>query len=212
MNIKTILKERDLSNIDLSGYSLGDCNLSGKILKSANLSETHMGGANLRGVDMRYANLRNANMGATDLTGADLRYSNLTGANLKGAILDGADFRDAVGVDLYAQASLSNFIKPTRLEVTREYQQAKNEGFFPISHWGRSYALDGGTTLSRDPSAWKAVKEDLGERIFGDKETFDQVRLVQHYKHYSQWAYMITRQGFERLVGTLGIAIKEKSA
>jgi hypothetical protein len=211
MNLRTILKERDLSNIDLSNHSLGDCNLAGKNLQAANLSETHLGGATLRGADLRYANLRNANLGAADLTGADLRFSNMTGANLNGAILDGADFRQAVGVDLYARASLSKLIKPMRLEVTKEYEQAKNEGFHPISHWGRGYTI-GGDTLSRSPSAWKAIKEELGEKIFGDKETFDQVRLVQHYKHYSQWAYMITRQGFERIASSLGIQIKSKSA
>ncbi len=209
MDVAKILGKRDLSGVSLSGLSLGGCDLSGKNLRGADLSYAHLGAANLSGADLRNANLCHANLGAANLKGADMRFCDLREANLNGALLEGADLREAIGLHLTAPVPLTNFIKPIRMEVTEEYEEAQKDGFFPITHWGKTYALDG-HTLSRDSGAWEAVKTKLGDAIFGDKKTFSEVRLVKRYKHYSQWAYMISKKGFERIATSVGLKVQKK--
>ena len=209
MDIARILSERDLTGASLSGISLGGCDLRGKNLRGADLSYAHLGRANLSGADLRNAKLCHANLGAANLTGADMRFCDLREANLNGAHMDGADLREAIGLHLTAPVPLSNFVKPIRMEVTEEYEEAQKEGYFPITHWGKAYVLDG-HTLSGDTGAWEAVKTKLGDTIFGDKKTFSEVRLVKRYKHYSQWAYMISKKGFERIAASIGLPVHKK--
>ena len=212
MDITRVLQEQDLSGANLSGMSLGGRDLRGKNLRGADLSYAHLGNADLSGADLRNANLCNANLGAANLTGADLRYSNVCDANLSDCILNGSDLRDVVGLNLTAPLPISSFVKPIHLEETEEFIEAKRKGFFPISHWGKSYSLADGRTLYKNPGAWQALKTRLGDVIFGDRKTFSEVRLVKQYKHYSQWAYMVSKNGFERIADGVGLKIRQKRA
>ena len=206
----SILERDDLSGADLSGFSLGARDLIGKNLRGADLSHAHLGGANLSGADLRNANLCFANLGAANLTGADLRFCDLTNANMAGAPLNGADFRDAVGLDIASPVPLSQFVRPLTLEETEDYRTAKEDGFYPLSHWGHSYSLNDGNTLYKSSSVWYELKERLGDVIFGDHKTFSEVCLVRQYKEYSQWAYMISCNGFERITHRMGLKLKKK--
>ncbi len=208
--IKNILEKQDLSGANLNGSSLGGLNLAGKNFRGADLSHAHLGNANLSGADLRNANLSHANLGAANLTGADLRYSDLRHANLSETILKGADLREVIGLDMSAPLPMATFVKPMNLEVTEDFNQAQEEGFFPISHWGKIYSLNDGQTLYRDSGAWKAFKSRFGDSIFGDRRIFSEVRLVKQYKNYSQWAYMVSKKGFERIATGLGMNITSK--
>lgn len=212
MDINHILERWDLSGADLSGKSLGGCNLAGKNLRGADLSYAHLGGANLRGADLRNANLYQANLGAADLTGADLRNADFRQTNRVGTIFIGADTRETIGFSNTPEALPSYLVKHFDLEETEEYLVAKQEGFLPLTHWGAHYQVtENGKPLRTSDSAWKTIKNQLGELIFGDKETYLEVRLVQKYKHYSQWAYMISQKGFEQMAKKLGLQISQKS-
>lgn len=207
MDLDKVLAKQDLSDINFSQMSLGGRNLSGKDCRRADFSGAHLGYADLRGADLREADLSNANLGAANLTGADLRGANLTNTNLEKAQLEGADFRNAIGLHLNSKALVSYLLKSIQLEETQEFINAKEDGFFPISHWGRYYLTeDDHCTLSADPKTWRRIKGRLGELIFGDRQTFNEVRLVKQYKQYSQWAYMISRYGFERMIKQLNLA------
>ena len=209
MNKATILEQQDFSGSDLSGYSLGAMDLRGKNFRGADLSHAHLGMCDLRGADFRNANLHHANLGAADLRGADMRYCDLREANLVGAVLEGADMREVIGFE--TETSLASMVKPVVLEETDDYLSAKNEGFFPLSHWGKKYSLNrNNKTLYKSLSSWRNLKSHLGESIFSDRTTYSEVRLVQQYKHYSQWAYMISKKGFERISQKLGLSIREK--
>lgn len=211
MKVEDILRKWDLSGADLSSKSLGGCDLSGKNLRGADLSYAHLGGANLRGADLRNANLYQANLGAADLTGADLRHADLRQTNRVGTILIGADTREAMGIKDSADNLPSYLVRHFDFEETEEYAQAKLEGFLPLTHWGTQYQVAGkDKSLRTSDSIWKTIKNQLGELIFGDKDTYREVRLVQKYKHYSQWAYMISESGFEQITQKLGLAIKPK--
>ena len=210
MDISEVLRRPDLSGMDLSSYSLGGKDLRGKIFRGADLSHAHLGHADLRGADLRNANLYQANLGAANLSGADLRYSDLREANLTGAILTGTDLREAIGLDRVSINSISTLIKPITLEPTEDFLKAQKRGYFPLSHWGKSYHLDGGDTLYKNTTVWGRLKAHLGDTIFGDRKIFSEVKLVQQYKDYSQWAYMISRRGFEMIAGGLGIPVKQK--
>lgn len=211
MHIDQILNEWDLSGTDLSGKSLGGCDLSGKNLRGADLSYAHLGGANLRGADLRNANLYQANLGAADLTGADLRHADLRQANRVGTIFIGADMREAMGVQETAEALPNYLVRHFDFEETQEYADAKREGFLPLTHWGSRYQVsNNGQALRANDTAWKVIKNQLGELIFGDKQAYREVRLVQKYKHYSQWAYMISQSGFEQIAQKLGLRISRR--
>ncbi|MCB1042927.1 MAG: pentapeptide repeat-containing protein [Acidobacteria bacterium] len=204
-----ILERHNLAGLNLSGYSLGGADLSSKNMRGIDLSYAHLGNANLRGCDLRNANLRNANLGAADLTGADLRYSDLRASNMEGAIILGTDFRESMR-DEPLPADIVTVQRSIMLEETEAFSQAKNDGYLPLAHWGQAYKLEGGDTLNKNRSSWQLIKRKLGGVVFGDRDTFKEVRLVQQYKHYSQWAYLLTQTGFERMVGLLGFKITRK--
>lgn len=213
MDIQTILKERDLSGLSLSGYSLGGMDLRGKIFRGADLSYAHLGSADLRGADLRNANLYQANLGAANLVGADLRYADLRGCNLHGAEMLGADLRESQGAGETTPSPAAAVVKTATplLEETEDYLKAQAEGFYPISFWGKNFSTADEQTLSKSNTLWTRLKNAFGDEIFRDRTTYGEVRLVRQYKHYSQWAYMITRQGFERIAKHMGMDIKPKS-
>ena len=200
----------DFTGADLSGRSFGARDLRGANFRGADLSYAHLGGADLRGADFRNVNFYKANLGAANLAGADLRYSDLRETNLAGANLNGTDLRDAIGLDVSAPVPLTTIVKPLLLQETDDFVSAKEAGYFPLSHWGRTFALDNGKTLCRNRSIWRKIKNQLGETIFGDRQTFSEVRLVQQYKEYSQWAYMISMNGFMRIAAGLGLDVKKR--
>jgi len=202
-----ILERDDLSGENLQSASLGFCDLSGKNFRGADLSHAHLGYSDLRGADLRNANLFAANLGAADLRGADLRYCDLRNANLEGAQMVGADIREGFFEKQVPQKAKTHDF----WTETDEYQGAQDEGYFPVSHWGEHYSIVGSGTLYRDKKRWSSIKSKLGILVFGDKETFAEVRLVQQYQNYAQWAYMVTRKGFERMANQLGINIKAKT-
>ena len=210
MEEDTLLQQTDLRGANLSGMSLGGRDLRGRNLRGADLSNAHLGGANLTGADLRNANLSHANLGAADLTGADMRFCDLREANLNHTILDGTDLRDVIGLSLDSNAPISALVKPLKFEVSPEYEIARQEGFHSLSHWGKAYSLEDGDTLYKNSGVWDLVKRKLGDAIFSDRTTCGQVRLVRRYKHYSQWAYMISKQGFERIASSLGIHVENK--
>lgn len=211
MDVKQVLLTWDLSGADLSGLSLGGCDLAGKNLRGADLSYAHLGGANLRGADLRNANLYHANLGAADLTGADLRDADLRHSNRVGTIFIGADIRNAMGLKEDTDPVPTYLVRHFDFEETEDYTKAKQEGFLPLAHWGNSYQVaDSGQPLRASDTCWKMVKNQVGELIFGDKKTFREVRLVQKYKHYSQWAYMISQSGFEQIAKKLGLHLQNR--
>ncbi len=205
-----VLARTDLSGTDLSGFSLGAANLRGKNLRGADLSHAHLGSADLSGADLRNANLNKANLGAANLSGADLRYADLRDANLAGATTTGADFREAQGLSLEAPVDLHYLVRPVKLQETEDFSDAREHGFHPLTHWGREYALDTGTTLYKNHTAWLQLKRQLGDSIFNDRRIFSEVKLVQQYKEYSQWAYMISKKGFLRIAKTLNLKVQKK--
>jgi len=206
LNREDILARDDWSGANLSSMSLGCCDLRGKIFRGTDLSYAHLGYADLRGADLRNADLTGANLGAADLRGADLRHCDLRNTNLVETKLDGADLRD--GMLEQPNAYLRSVNIPWT--ETEEFQAAKEAGFFPMSYWGEQYQLDGAGTLYHDKKSWSNIKKKLGILVFGDRETFEEVRLVQQYSNYAQWAYMLTRKGFERMIRQLGLNIRPK--
>lgn len=211
MDLDHILNTWDLSGQDLAGKSLGGCDLSGKNLRGADLSYAHLGGANLRGADLRNANLYQANLGAADLTGADLRHADLRQTNRVGTIFIGADMRESMGAQDSHEALPNYLVRHFDFEETQEYSAAKAEGYLPLTHWGNQYQVsNNGKALRSNDTAWKVIKNQLGELIFGDKQAYSEVRLVQKYKHYSQWAYMISQKGFEQIATKLGLHISRR--
>lgn len=210
MDIEKLLEQSDLNGANLSGLSLGGRNLRGRNLRGANLSHAHLGGADLSGADLRNANLSNANLGAANLTGADLRFSDLRETNLNHAILVGADLREAIGLTVDANVPIGALVKQANFEVSPEYEEACNQGYHSLSHWGHSYELNDGDTLYKNSGVWDLIKRRLGDAIFSDRTTCGQVRLVRRYRHYSQWAYMISKAGFERIAASLGLHVHSK--
>ncbi|MBW4699892.1 MAG: pentapeptide repeat-containing protein [Aphanocapsa lilacina HA4352-LM1] len=80
---KTVLKNTDFSDADLSGACLAHIDLRGARLVRAFAREANLQGADLRGADLELA----------DLVGADLRGAKLEGANLEGTWMpDGRTF------------------------------------------------------------------------------------------------------------------------
>jgi len=210
MNIHECLERDDLSGEDLAGMSLGCRDLRGKVFRGADLSNAHLGGADLSGADLRNAILFKTNLGAAKLNGADLRYSDLRQANLRGADLSGADLREAIGLDIGAPVPLSDLVRPVAFVETDDYRSAVEEGYQPLAFWGQSYAGADGNTLYKDRHAWAELKNKLGDVIFGDRKIFGEVRLVRQYREYSQWAYLISKRGFERIARTMGLSVSKK--
>lgn len=211
MDLDALLKQWDLSDQNFSNLSLGSRDFSGKCLQRSNFSSAHLGCANFRGADLRGCNFSYANLGAADLRGADLRGADLRGANLNAADMAGADLRGSSGhqglgaMETTLPAYLS---KNLDLVETDEYQHAKNSGYWPISYWGRQYMLsENQQQLCAVMPLWQDMKRHLGEMIFSDRDTYREVLLVQQFKQYSQWAYMISQKGFERLTVQLGLDV-----
>lgn len=207
MKRQEILEKEDWSGANLQSASLGYCDLRGKNFRGADLSFSHLGFADLRGADLRNANLFAANLGAADMRGADLRYCDLRNTNLNGAQLEGADLREGFLEEGPVQKRVLN----SPWTETEDFKKAQEEGFFPVSHWGEKYQLEGAGTLYHDQKSWSFIKKKIGALVFGDRETFEEVRLVQQYTDYAQWAYMVTRKGFERMTQQMGIKVLPKT-
>lgn len=212
LSTEEILSLNDLSGQDLSGASLGGAQLRGKNFRGADLSHAHLGAADLSGADLRNANLNRANLGAANLVGADLRYADLREANLKNSNLNGADLRECLGLDADSPVELSYLVRPVNLEETEEFSSARDSGYHPLAHWGKHYSLDTGKTLYKNETVWLQLKKELGDSIFGDRKIFSEVKLVQQYKEYSQWAYMISKRGFLRIAKAMGIKVRQKQS
>lgn len=201
----TVLAERDHSGADLSGMSLGSTNLSGKCFKDADLSNVQLGRANLAGADLRNANLYQANLGAADLTGADLRYADLREANLTGANMMGADVRHALGLDQPFVIPVDNSISPHRTPDSDDFKKARREGYDMVGHWAKSYTLLGKRMpIFEDIDIWRELRNRFGELIFRNQEIFGHTRLVQQFNNFPRWVYLITAEGFEVIMRTLG--------
>lgn len=80
----------DIQDIDFSGKTLLDANLSGLNLRGVNFENAKLPNANLRDADLGKANLVEA-----DLSTADLHDANLTEAHLEGARFDRAQIEHA---------------------------------------------------------------------------------------------------------------------
>jgi len=105
----------DLTNVDLSGSVLPDCDfkeadMTGANLSNCNLLRAHLEGATLRGANLKNTTLIEATMDEARLKGANLAgavlqdamamstsflAADLTGANLKGLAAVDSDFRKA---------------------------------------------------------------------------------------------------------------------
>jgi hypothetical protein len=70
----------DLSGVDLNGMNLSDADLSQVILRNSNLTEVNLHAASLVGADLSGASLRGAQLDFTDLALANLNDVNLAGA------------------------------------------------------------------------------------------------------------------------------------
>lgn len=79
--VRAVLRDANLSRLDLSGANLVEADLSGARLSGANLSGANLSAADLSGADLRVA----------DLSGALLSAADLSGALLGGAVLAGTD-------------------------------------------------------------------------------------------------------------------------
>ena len=206
MTRQEVLAQHDCSHHDLSELSLGNCDLAGKDFRGADLSGVHLGRANLCGADLRGANLSGANLGAADLSGANLRDCDLRDAHLHGAVLLGADTRGCLGMNQPFVLNTQELFKPLHFEESESCKLARAEGFLPINEWAKVYRhREDGVTLFAHKSTWQRFRDSFGEMMFGDKTIFEQVRLVQQYVNYGRWTYLITRDGFERLLASLGV-------
>ena len=119
MEMRAILYNVDLSDVDLHGANLEraflyGANLQDTNLHGANLSYADLSGANLSNAKLCDANLRNADLSNADLSGALLICANLHCAILCGANLRSIDLSNAImrganlsGADLH-DADLSN--------------------------------------------------------------------------------------------------------
>jgi uncharacterized protein YjbI with pentapeptide repeats len=97
---KAYLSPPDLSNAELSSFTIDNYDLSFANLQNVNLSSARLNCANLQRANLKNANLqstelKNADLRFADLSNADLRYTELTDAKLTSANLCGADLRDS---------------------------------------------------------------------------------------------------------------------
>ncbi|PRY01839.1 pentapeptide repeat-containing protein [Allonocardiopsis opalescens] len=110
-----VLRDADLSGMDLAWLRLWHTDLTGVRMAHTDLTKTELTGALLDGADLTgarlvkteardcsarsavfaRADLLGARMGGSDLRGADLRRARLNGAHLSRCDLRGADLRDA---------------------------------------------------------------------------------------------------------------------
>ena len=99
-NFGDLLKESDLSGMDLSKYNLSMINLEEANLAGANFSNSNMSGVNIKeanvdGAVFKNANLSNANMKELAIKGCNLHQANLSGANLKEITAEDCDFSES---------------------------------------------------------------------------------------------------------------------
>ena len=103
------LRGADLREVNLRGADLSRVNLRGAYLNWADLSEADLSRADLSEVDLNRADLSRVNLRGADLSGADLSRANLSEVNLSEVNLRGADLEevDLRGADLSLK-NLSN--------------------------------------------------------------------------------------------------------
>ncbi|MBD3314781.1 MAG: hypothetical protein GF344_03260 [Chitinivibrionales bacterium] len=87
---------RDLNGLDLSRKNLSGIDLRGFTLVGTGFVATNLGGADLRGIHFAKANCRAAGFVNADLRGADLAYGRFDNADFRGADLRGACFVDSL--------------------------------------------------------------------------------------------------------------------
>lgn len=104
-----VLRNADLSDMDIPGANLAEADLDGTELFDSNLDTTNLKMATMRGADLSGASLVGAELYKVDLRGASLIGADLSGAYLAEADLSGADLRgvrlmnaDLAGADLSA--------------------------------------------------------------------------------------------------------------
>ena len=114
-----IFRGIDLTNVDLSGSILPDCDFKEADMTGANLSNCNLFRAHLEGVTLRGANLQNATLIEAMMDEARLKGANLAGAVLQDAMamstsflaadLTGANLKGLAAVDSdFRKANLSN--------------------------------------------------------------------------------------------------------
>jgi uncharacterized protein YjbI with pentapeptide repeats len=128
-----LVKDLNLSSIDLSKTDIHGANLSSAKLRSANLS-----GANLNDTELSRVELQGANLSGTKLSGANLSKAHLIHANLSNAELIGAELESAnlFCADLsdanIENANLNNTnlvgvenVNPEQIKLARNWDKAR---------------------------------------------------------------------------------------
>jgi uncharacterized protein YjbI with pentapeptide repeats len=112
---RLLIKNENMTGLDLSNKNLSNCALLGVILDCSNMSKADLYGSNLGGSSFKSAdlteiilvkaeanqacfekaNLSNANAFRATFFGADFKEANLTGVNFSRSLLDDADFAGA---------------------------------------------------------------------------------------------------------------------
>ena len=95
---RAILSEADLSGGNLSMAYLIEANLFRANLSEASFVRSNMAKANFFGADLTKANLSDANLSGANFTMADLTTTNLTKANLSLANFTKVHFKDTIGM------------------------------------------------------------------------------------------------------------------
>lgn len=94
-SVTPVLRDADLSDMDLPGANLAEADLDGAELFDSNFDTTNLKMATMRGADLSGASLSGAELYKVDLRGASLIGADLSGAYLAEADLSGADLRGA---------------------------------------------------------------------------------------------------------------------
>ncbi len=95
------LKNKDLSNMDLTNANLSNMDLSGVNLRNSKLAGVNflcsdLSNANLTNTDLSNANLTNTNLRKINLSVSNMRNANLANANLVNAIVIDADLTNSI--------------------------------------------------------------------------------------------------------------------
>ena len=85
------LRHRVLKNVDMTGIDLRGANLARADLRHVNLRGANLAGANLEGADLSLAFLQGTNFSGADLRGANLEFARASTANFSGADLTAAN-------------------------------------------------------------------------------------------------------------------------
>ena len=150
-----------MQQIDLSGATLVDVDVSSTDLRSANLRAVNFHSGYLMGANLRGAFLEGAQLSGADLSSANLSEADLTGADLTGAGLDDADLSsanlsdaDLTGADL-TDAHLDG---ATLNGADLSQANLRGASFF------RAY-LKGAKLVEADLTDAKLNKADIGEAV-----------------------------------------------